>query len=487
MRGRNRCRTNKLSEKNYHTTAPGVVFWYRITANFPSFLRKLIMSQQHTTQASGQGMLERVFKLREHGTTARTEVIAGFTTFLTMVYIVFVNPQILGVAGMDTSAVFVTTCLIAAFGSILMGLFANLPVALAPAMGLNAFFAFVVVQAMGLPWQVGMGAIFWGAVGLLLLTIFRVRYWMIANIPVSLRVGITSGIGLFIGMMGLKNAGVIVANPETLVSIGNLTSHSVLLGVLGFFIIAILASRNIHAAVLVSIIVTTLLGWMMGDVHYNGIVSAPPSVTSVVGHVDLAGSFNLGLAGVIFSFMLVNLFDSSGTLIGVTDKAGLADAKGKFPRMKQALFVDSISSVTGAFVGTSSVTAYIESSSGVSVGGRTGLTAVVVGILFLLVIFLSPLAGMVPPYAAAGALIYVGVLMTSSLARVNWQDLTESVPAFITAVMMPFSFSITEGIALGFISYCVMKIGTGRLRDLSPCVVIVALLFVLKIVFIDAH
>ncbi|EHM2491680.1 adenine permease AdeP [Salmonella enterica] len=445
------------------------------------------MSQQHTTQASGQGMLERVFKLREHGTTARTEVIAGFTTFLTMVYIVFVNPQILGVAGMDTSAVFVTTCLIAAFGSILMGLFANLPVALAPAMGLNAFFAFVVVQAMGLPWQVGMGAIFWGAVGLLLLTIFRVRYWMIANIPVSLRVGITSGIGLFIGMMGLKNAGVIVANPETLVSIGNLTSHSVLLGVLGFFIIAILASRNIHAAVLVSIIVTTLLGWMMGDVHYNGIVSAPPSVTSVVGHVDLAGSFNLGLAGVIFSFMLVNLFDSSGTLIGVTDKAGLADEKGKFPRMKQALFVDSISSVTGAFVGTSSVTAYIESSSGVSVGGRTGLTAVVVGILFLLVIFLSPLAGMVPPYAAAGALIYVGVLMTSSLARVNWQDLTESVPAFITAVMMPFSFSITEGIALGFISYCVMTIGTGRLRDLSPCVVIVALLFVLKIVFIDAH
>ncbi|EAO3364286.1 NCS2 family permease [Salmonella enterica] len=487
MRGRNRCRTNKLSEKNYHTTAPGVAFWYRITANFPSFLRKLIMSQQHTTQASGQGMLERVFKLREHGTTARTEVIAGFTTFLTMVYIVFVNPQILGVAGMDTSAVFVTTCLIAAFGSILMGLFANLPVALAPAMGLNAFFAFVVVQAMGLPWQVGMGAIFWGAVGLLLLTIFRVRYWMIANIPVSLRVGITSGIGLFIGMMGLKNAGVIVANPETLVSIGNLTSHSVLLGVLGFFIIAILASRNIHAAVLVSIIVTTLLGWMMGDVHYNGIVSAPPSVTSVVGHVDLAGSFNLGLAGVIFSFMLVNLFDSSGTLIGVTDKAGLADEKGKFSRMKQALFVDSISSVTGAFVGTSSVTAYIESSSGVSVGGRTGLTAVVVGILFLLVIFLSPLAGMVPPYAAAGALIYVGVLMTSSLARVNWQDLTESVPAFITAVMMPFSFSITEGIALGFISYCVMKIGTGRLRDLSPCVVIVALLFVLKIVFIDAH
>ncbi|SCC14399.1 NCS2 family permease [Kosakonia oryziphila] len=445
------------------------------------------MSQQHTTQAPGQGLLDRVFKLREHGTSARTEVIAGFTTFLTMVYIVFVNPQILGVAGMDTSAVFVTTCLIAAFGSILMGLVANLPVALAPAMGLNAFFAFVVVGAMGLSWQIGMGAIFWGAVGLLLLTLFRVRYWMIANIPVSLRVGITSGIGLFIGMMGLKNAGVIVPNKETLVSIGNLTSHSVLLGVLGFFIIAILASRSIHAAVLVSIVVTTLLGWLLGDVQYHGIVSAPPSVTSVVGNVDLVGSFNIGLAGVIFSFMLVNLFDSSGTLIGVTDKAGLVDESGKFPRMKQALFVDSISSVTGAFIGTSSVTAYIESSSGVSVGGRTGLTAVVVGLLFLLVIFLSPLAGMVPGYAAAGALIYVGVLMTSSLARVQWHDLTEAVPAFITAVMMPFSFSITEGIALGFISYCVMKIGTGRLRELSPCVIVVAVLFLLKIVFIDAH
>ncbi|EOC1348130.1 NCS2 family permease [Cronobacter turicensis] len=445
------------------------------------------MSQQPTSQAEGQGLLERVFKLHAHGTTARTEVIAGVTTFLTMVYIVFVNPQILGAAGMDTSAVFVTTCLIAAFGSILMGLLANLPVALAPAMGLNAFFAFVVVGAMGLSWQVGMGAIFWGAVGLLLLTIFRVRYWMIANIPVSLRIGITSGIGLFIGMMGLKNAGVIVANPETLVTIGNLTSHTTLLGVLGFFIIAILASRNIHAAVLVSIVVTTLLGLAFGDVHFKGVVSEPPSVMTVLGHVDLAGSLDIGLAGVIFSFMLVNLFDSSGTLIGVTDKAGLADESGKFPRMKQALYVDSISSVAGSFIGTSSVTAYIESSSGVSIGGRTGLTAVVVGLLFLLVIFLSPLAGMVPPYAAAGALIYVGVLMTSSLSRVKWDDLTEAVPAFITAVMMPFSFSITEGIALGFISYCVMKIFTGRLRDLNACVLVVALLFLLKIVFIDAH
>ncbi|MEH0834581.1 NCS2 family permease [Pectobacterium cacticida] len=445
------------------------------------------MNKSQPDLATGQGLLERVFKLKQHGTTVRTETIAGFTTFLTMVYIVFVNPQILGAAGMDTKAVFVTTCLIAAFGSILMGLLANLPVALAPAMGLNAFFAFVVVGAMGLPWQVAMGAIFWGAIGFLLLTLFQIRYWMIANIPLSLRLGIASGIGLFIAMMGLKNAGIIVANPETLVTIGNLTSHSVLLGALGFFIIVALASRNIHAAILISIVVTTSIGLLLGDVKFSGVFSLPPSVTSVVGQVDLAGALNLGMSGIIFSFMLVNLFDSSGTLIGVTDKAGLVDAQGKFPRMKQALCVDSISSVAGSFIGTSSVTAYIESSSGVSVGGRTGLTAVVVGLLFLLVIFLSPLAGMVPAYAAAGALIYVGVLMTSSLARVKWDDLTEAVPAFITAVMMPFSFSITEGIALGFISYCVMKLATGRWREISPCVMVVALLFLLKIVFIDGH
>ncbi|MBC8953268.1 NCS2 family permease [Xenorhabdus sp. PB62.4] len=445
------------------------------------------MSTITSGSANRQGLLQRVFKLEEHGTTVRTEMIAGLTTFLTMVYIVFVNPQILAVAGMDIKAVFVTTCLIAAVGSIMMGLMANLPVAVAPAMGLNAFFAFVVVGAMGISWQVAMGAIFWGAVGLLILTIFRVRYWMIANIPLSLRVGITSGIGLFIAMMGLKNAGIIVPNPDTIVSIGNFASHNVLLGTLGFFIIAILAARNFHAAVLVSIVVTTGIGFMMGHVEYHGIFDLPPSVMSVVGNVDVKGALDIALAGVIFSFMLVNLFDSSGTLIGVTDKAGIADSSGKFPRMKQALYVDSISSVAGSYIGTSSVTAYIESSSGVSVGGRTGLTAIVVGILFLLVMFISPLASMVPAYATAGALVYVGVLMTSSLTRVKWNDLTESVPAFITAVMMPFSFSITEGIALGFIAYCAMKLGTGKWREISPCVIVVTLLFVLKMVFVDAH
>ncbi|ENC88711.1 putative permease yicO [Escherichia coli P0301867.11] len=444
------------------------------------------MNNDNTDYVSNEsGTLSRLFKLPQHGTTVRTELIAGMTTFLTMVYIVFVNPQILGAAQMDPKVVFVTTCLIAGIGSIAMGIFANLPVALAPAMGLNAFFAFVVVGAMGISWQTGMGAIFWGAVGLFLLTLFRIRYWMISNIPLSLRIGITSGIGLFIALMGLKNTGVIVANKDTLVMIGDLSSHGVLLGILGFFIITVLSSRHFHAAVLVSIVVTSCCGLFFGDVHFSGVYSIPPDISGVIGEVDLSGALTLELAGIIFSFMLINLFDSSGTLIGVTDKAGLIDGNGKFPNMNKALYVDSVSSVAGAFIGTSSVTAYIESTSGVAVGGRTGLTAVVVGVMFLLVMFFSPLGAMVPPYATAGALIFVGVLMTSSLARVNWDDFTESVPAFITTVMMPFTFSITEGIALGFMSYCIMKVCTGRWRDLNLCVVVVAALFALKIILVD--
>ncbi|MGL5006395.1 MAG: NCS2 family permease [Plesiomonas sp.] len=433
------------------------------------------------------GLLEKLFKLKAHGTNPKKELVAGITTFLTMVYIIFINPQILSNAGMDTQAVFVTTCLIAAVGSILMGLFANLPIALAPAMGLNAFFAFVVVVGMGYSWQIGMGTIFWGAVGLLLLTVFRVRYWLISNIPISLRIGITSGIGLLIALLGLHNAGIVVANPATMVTVGDLTSLPCVLGALGFFLIVILAARGVYSAVLISMVVTTLLGMLFGDVKFQGLVSLPPSVMPVFGQLELMNSLDIGLAGIIFSFMLVNLFDSSGTLIGVTNKAGLADEKGRFPNMQKALYVDSISSVGGAFMGTSSVTAFIESSAGVSVGGRTGLTAIVVGILFLLAIFFSPLAAMVPAYAAAGALIYVGVLMAADLAKVKWDDLTEAAPTFITTIMMPFSFSITEGIATGFISYCVLKAGTGRWKELNPCVVAVALLFLIKFIWVDAH
>ena len=432
-----------------------------------------------------QSFLQQFFKLKEKGTSSKTEIIAGITTFFTMVYIVFVNPSVLGDAGMDKQVVFVTTCLIAGFGTIAMGLFSNLPIALAPAMGLNAFFAYVVVGKLGYSWQVGMGTIFWGSVGLLLLTIFQIRYWLMASIPLRLRVGIGAGIGFFIALIGFKNMGLVVANPATLVALGDLHSPQVLLGILGFFIIVVLAARNIYSGVLISIAAVTALALYFDEsVMFHGIVSMPPALTQVVGQVDIAGALDTALIGIIFSFLLVNLFDSSGTLLGVTDKAGFSDEKGRFPKMKQALYVDSASAVVGSYIGTSAISTYIESGAGVSVGGRTGMTAVVVGLLFLLTIFFSPLAGMVPAYATAGALVYVGILMASSLIKVQWDDLTEATPAFITAAMMPFTYSITEGIAFGFISYCVMKLGTGRWREVNAPVWVVSLLFLIKFIWV---
>lgn len=430
-------------------------------------------------------MLEKLFALKEKGSNAKTEVIAGITTFFTMVYIVFVNPSILGIAGMDTQVVFVTTCLIAAFGTIAMGVFSNLPIALAPAMGLNAFFAFVVVQKLGYSWQVGMGAIFLGSIGLFLLTLLKIRYWFMASIPHGLRVGIGAGIGLFIALIGFKNMGIVVPNADTLVALGDLHDPKVLLGVLGFFVIVILSAKGIHSGVLISIALITGLALIFDPaVAFHGIVSMPPSLDSVVGQVDVAGAFDLGLLGIIFSFLLVNLFDSSGTLIAVTTKAGFADKQGRFPRMKQALFVDSTAAMAGSLMGTSAVSTYIESGSGVSVGGRTGLTAVVVGVLFLLTIFFSPLASVVPAYATAGALVFVGILMASSLIEVKWDDLTEATPAFITTAMMPFTYSITEGIAFGFISYCVMKACTGRFKEINPSIAVVSILFLIKFVWV---
>jgi len=432
-----------------------------------------------------QSFLQQFFKLKEKGTSSKTEIIAGITTFFTMVYIVFVNPSVLGDAGMDKQVVFVTTCLIAGFGTIAMGVFSNLPIALAPAMGLNAFFAYVVVGKLGYSWQVGMGTIFWGSVGLLLLTIFQIRYWLMASIPLSLRVGIGAGIGFFIALIGFKNMGLVVANPDTLVALGDLHSPQVLLGILGFFIIVVLAARNIYSGVLISIAAVTALALYFDEsVMFQGVVSMPPALTQVVGQVDIDGALDTALIGIIFSFLLVNLFDSSGTLLGVTDKAGFSDEKGRFPKMKQALYVDSASAVVGSYIGTSAISTYIESGAGVSVGGRTGMTAVVVGLLFLLTIFFSPLAGMVPAYATAGALVYVGILMASSLIKVTWEDLTEATPAFITSAMMPFTYSITEGIAFGFISYCVMKVGTGRWREVNAPVWVVSVLFLIKFIWI---
>lgn len=426
-------------------------------------------------------LVERLFKLREKGSTSKTEIIASITTFFTMVYIVFVNPSVLGDTGMDKQVVFVTTCLIAGFGTIAMGLFSNLPIALAPAMGLNAFFAYVVVGKLGYSWEIGMGTIFWGAVGLFILTLFQIRYWLMSSIPLSLRIGI----GFFIALIGFKNMGLVIANPATLVALGDLHDPQVLLGVLGFFIIVVLAARNIFSGVLISIVVVTALAlWLDESVMFHGILSIPPSLGQVVGKVDIAGALDTALLGIIFSFLLVNLFDSSGTLLGITDKAGFSDEKGRFPKMKQALYVDSISAVAGSYIGTSAISSYIESGAGVSVGGRTGLTAVVVGLLFLLTIFLSPLASVVPAYATAGALVYVGILMASSLIRVNWEDLTEATSAFITAAMMPFTYSITEGIAFGFISYCIMKLCTDRVKEINAPVWVVSLLFIAKFVWV---
>ncbi|OOF69763.1 NCS2 family permease [Rodentibacter caecimuris] len=432
-----------------------------------------------------QSFLQRFFKLKEKGSNPKTEIIAGITTFFTMVYIVFVNPLVLGDAGMDKQVVFVTTCLIAGFGTIAMGLFSNLPIALAPAMGLNAFFAYVVVGKLGYSWEVGMGAIFWGSVGLLLLTLFQIRYWLMASIPLGLRVGIGAGIGFFIALIGFKNMGIVVSNPATLVTLGDLHDLKVLFGILGFFIIVVLAARNIYSGVLVSIAVVTGLALCFDDaVSFQGIISMPPSLGTVVGKVDLPGALDTALLGIIFSFLLVNLFDSSGTLLGVTDKAGFSDEKGRFPKMKQALYVDSVSAVAGSYIGTSAISTYIESGAGVSVGGRTGLTAITVGVLFLLTIFFSPLAQVVPAYATAGALVYVGILMASSLIRVQWEDLTEATPAFITAAMMPFTYSITEGIAFGFISYCIMKTCTGRIKEINAPVWVVSLLFAAKFIWV---
>ncbi|TKB53337.1 NCS2 family permease [Ferrimonas aestuarii] len=447
-----------------------------------------VPSQDSYQPASKLGLLlDRWFSLSKNGTSPSTEVIAGFTTFMTMVYIVFVNPQILGAAGMNTQAVFVVTCLAAALGSIAMGLFANLPIALAPAMGLNAFFAFSVTLGMGVSWQVAMGTVFWGAVVFALVSIVGLRQWLLENIPASLRIGIPAGIGLLIALLGFKNTGLVVAAPNTLVKVGDLTSLPAVLGSLGFFIIIILAYRGVNSAVLIATLAVTVLAALCGDVEYYGIASMPPAIDGVFAQLDLSAILDVGLAGVIFSFALVSMFDSSGTMIAVTERCGLADNKGRFPNMRKALQVDSLSSVAGAYMGTSSVTAYIESSSGASVGGRTGLTSVVVGLLFLGVIFLSPLAAMVPGYAVAGALIYVGVMMTAGLTKVDWSDLTEAAPAFITAVMMPFTFSITEGIAAGFISYCVIKLGCGKWRQIHPCVIVVAALFLVKFIFIDGH
>ena len=426
-------------------------------------------------------MLEKLFKLRENGSNVRTEVLAGVTTFLTMAYIIFVNPMMMADAGIDPGAAFVATCLAAAIGSLVMGLWANYPIALAPGMGLNAFFSYTVVGSMGYSWQVALGAVFLSGFLFFLLSLFRIREWIINSIPLPLRSAIAAGIGLFLALIALKSAGLVVDHPATLVALGDLSKPEPLLAAAGFAVIVALAYRKVTGAVMIGILLITAISFIIGLSHINGIVSAPPSLKPTFLELDIKGALEVGLLSVIFAFLFVDLFDTSGTLIGVAQKANLVEPDGKMPRLGRALMADSTATMAGAALGTSTTTSYIESTAGISAGGRTGLTACVVALLFLLSMFFSPLATAVPGYATAPALLFVAVLMTHGLVQINWDDLTEAAPVVVTALAMPLTFSIANGIALGFISWTLIKVLAGRWRDLNPSLYILAGLFVIKL------
>ena len=426
-----------------------------------------------------QSLPERLFRLAEHGTSVRTEVLAGLTTFLTMAYIVFVNPTILADAGMDKGAVFVATCLVAAIGSLIMAFAANYPIAIAPGMGLNAYFAYVVVGQMGFTWQAALGAVFISGVCFFIVTLTGLRRIIVDGIPRSMRIAITAGIGMFLGIIALKNAGVVAAHPATFVTIGDLTKPAALLAVAGFLAIAVLSVWRVRGALLITILAVTIASFLVAGNTFQGIVSLPPSIAPTLFALDIRGALSFGLLNVILVLFLVELFDATGTLMGVANRAGLLKP-GQEKRLDRALVADSASIFTGSLLGTSSATAYIESSSGVAEGGRTGLTAVTVAVLFLLCLFFAPLAGAVPAYATAPALFYVACLMLRDLADLDWDDLTEALPACVTTVVMPFTYSIANGIAFGFIAYAVLKLLTGRAREVKPVLWLIAALFVLK-------
>ncbi|NAW85643.1 NCS2 family permease [Photobacterium halotolerans] len=429
-------------------------------------------------------MLEKLFKLSENGTDVRTEVLAGTTTFLTMAYIIFVNPSMLSATGMDKGAVFVATCLAAMIGCFVMGLVANYPVAQAPGMGLNAFFTYSVVLGMGHTWQVALAAVFFSGLCFIALSLLKVREWLINAIPMSLRIGITAGIGLFLAFIALQSAGIVVDNPATLVHVGDLTSFPAVMASLGFVLTIALVHRGLKAAVLLAILIVTGLGILFGDIQYNGIVSAPPSIAPTFMQLDFSGALDVGLVSIVFAFLFVDLFDTAGTLVGVATKADMVDKDGKLPRLSRALLADSTATSVGALLGTSNTTSYVESVAGVAAGGRTGLTAVTVGVLFLLALFFSPLAGMVPAYATAGALFYVAILMMSGLVGIDWRDLTEAAPVVVVCLLMPLTYSIAEGIALGFITYAAVKLLSGKGREVNISVWVIAALFAAKIIFL---
>jgi len=425
-------------------------------------------------------MLERYFGLTENGTTVRTEMLAGVTTFLTMAYIIFVNPLILGDAGMDKGAVFVATCIASALATIIMGLYANYPLALAPGMGLNAFFTYGVVKGMHYTWQVALGAVFISGVLFLLLSVTRVREWVVNAIPQSQKLAISAGVGLFLALIALRGAGIVKASPDTLVTLGQVGAPSALLAMAGFLVMVALDRLRVPGAIIIAILATTAVGIILGISKFEGIFSAPPSLAPTFLQLDLAGALNIGLVSIIFVFFFVDLFDNTGTLVGVAHRAGLIAKDGTIPRLGKAFIADSTATMAGALLGTSTVTSYIESAAGVRAGGRTGLVGVVVAVLFLLSLFLSPLATSIPEYATAPALLFVGCLMARGLAEIDWEDVTEYAPAVVTAIAMPFTFSIANGLALGFVAFAAAKLLSGRFSEAKPAMVVLAVLFVVR-------
>ncbi len=432
-----------------------------------------------TPNPTSENLLERMFKLSENKTSFRTELLAGVTTFLTMCYIIIVNPMILSETGMDHGAVFVATCLAAAIGCLVMGIVANYPIALAPGMGLNAYFTYSVCLGMGVPWQTALAAVFVSGFLFIAISMFKIREAIVNAIPMSLKLAIGGGIGLFLALIALKNAGIIVDNPATLVGLGDLKQPTVLLALFGFLMVVVLHHFKVRGAIIISILALTAISTALGLSEFKGVVGEIPSIAPTFMQMDFKGLFTASLVGVIYVFFLVDLFDSTGTLVGVSHRAGLLK-DGKLPRLKKALFADSTAIVAGAALGTSSTTPYIESSAGVAAGGRTGLTAVVVGVLFILCLFLAPLAQSVPGFATAPALLFVGVLMIQGITHIDWDDITEAVPAFLTIVFMPFTYSIADGIAMGFISYALVKLFTGKAATVPYMVWIVAALWALK-------
>jgi AGZA family xanthine/uracil permease-like MFS transporter len=423
--------------------------------------------------------LDNYFGLTEQGTNVRTEFIAGLTTFLTMVYIVFVNPAILSKTGMDQGAVFVATCVAAAVSTMVMALYANYPIALAPGMGINAFFAFTVVLTYKYSWQQALAAVFCSGVLFFLISVFKIRQYVIESIPQNLKLAVSAGVGLFLGIIALEEAKLVVAQPATLVTMGDLKNPVALLALLGFVLIVALNYRKVIGGTLIGILAVTAIGIPFGLAHYSGIVSLPPSIKPSLLQLDFSRVLEGTFLIVVFSILFIDVFDNAGTLIGVTHRTGLMK-DGKLARMKEALISDSFAAMFGAVIGTSTTTSYIESAAGVSAGGRTGLTAAFVSIFFLLALLFAPFAGMIPAYATSAALLYVACVMARGLAEIDWEDITEYAPAVVTAITMPLTYSIATGIGLGFITYALVKVISGKIKDASPAVLVLAVLFAIK-------